>query len=198
MIKQKQKQKGFTLIELLLTVGIISILGAAVYTVVKKTESAEKVNSTITLSSIVLQRISDASAVAPDYSKFGTLTTYSASNSAFGNVTASVPEALLKTGILPPNSVVGSNAISPYGEKIGFYYSDTPKLFFMTLPKIPAGDCIRIGQQMQNYSDALIIQSGGTGGAFIKTLAGDFNRSTLENECLAAPTATVVMVKSKE
>lgn len=194
----KQKQKGFTLIELLITVGIVTALGAVIYAVVKKTESAEKVNSTISLSSIVLQRINDAAAVAPDYSKFGTLTTYSASNSAFGNVTADAPDALLKTGILPSSSILGKSAISPYGEKIGFYYSATPKLFFMTLPKIPSGDCVRIGQQMQNYTDALIVQSGGSGGAFVKTLEGDFNRTTLENECLSSTTATIVMVKSKE
>lgn len=194
----KNKQQGFTLIELLIVVGIISVLGMAIYGIVKKVENSEKVNSTITFTTTVLQRINDASAVAPNYEKFGVSTSYSAGNSAFSNVTAQAPDALIKSGIIPPNNLQDNYVVSSYNQRVGFYYSTTPNLFFMSLPKLPAGACLQIGQQVQNYADALIVQSGGGGGVLAKTLDGNFDRDKLQTECLAANESTLVLVKSKE
>lgn len=198
MINQKKKKnKGFTLIELLITMGVISALGASIYLTIKKVQDKTLINQTMELSSNVLQKINEAATVAENFESFGTETTFSTGNSAFSTVSDTLNDNLLKSNIFPATNIADKYLINSYGNRVGLYFSKTPNLFYLSQIGLEPGACIQIGQNVQNYADAVIVQSGGSG-SFVKELKGSFDREKLEMECLANKTSTIVFIKSKE
>lgn len=198
-----KKNKAFTLIEILLVVGIMAVGFASVYVAYKAAKKSQQISATVEFATNVLRRLDDATSIADDFSKFANPSSgFSAGESSWASQAQNtpIPDNLYRSGIIPSNFITPDKyVVSPYGSKVGFNFLNNPteNVFIMTITDVDPESCMRIGQSLSSYADAVFAQNATGGGTEAKPLNGTFSREDLQTQCLSSDRANIVLIKSK-